>query len=87
VRQADPCEIEQIETQLGLTLILPPGRRLFAVIKRLPVKVQAVLRVFTENDADVQTDNLDEEICRALFESIAPPEALQTEADYVRARS
>ena len=88
IRLADPCEIAQLEMQLGVELVLPRGRKLFAVIKRLPVKAQTVLKVLTENDANVATDDdLDEEFCHALFESIAPPEALEAEADYVRARS
>lgn len=89
VRVASVCEIEQMEAQLGLTLLMPPWRRLYAVVKRVPVAdKQTVLKVFTENDIGVPTDDdLNEEICCALFDTIATPDMLQAEQDYMRAKS
>ncbi|MET4275165.1 MULTISPECIES: hypothetical protein [unclassified Bradyrhizobium] len=88
VRKADACEIAQMEMQLGFELVMPRGRALYAIVKRIPVAKQTVLKTFTESDIGLPTDdNLDDEFCGALFESIAPPEALEAEQDYLRAKS
>jgi hypothetical protein len=87
IRPASDAEIDMMAMTAGGNLITPPGRQLYAAIKRVAVDVCTSLRVYVMNDADFDPDVLDEETCRAVFETAAPPEAMQAEAAYLRARA
>ena len=83
IRRAFSAEIEQMELATGAIMLMPPGRALFAVIKRVAVETCVCLRMYLENDARARTGRFTEATCRELFEQAVPPEALLAEADYI----
>ena len=86
VRAATAAEIEQMELTTGMVLMMPPGRKLFAIVKRVAVDACTCLRIYLENDADAKPSAFSEIPAARCSSRRYRAEALEAEAVWVEAR-
>ena len=77
VRLASQAEIEQAEIANGEPMTVPPGCRVFTIVKN--IVTGARLRLFVLNAEGVETD-VDEAVARGIWEAAAMPYAREVEA-------